>query len=71
MKPPKRWKMAVVVWLSIYPLITTTFALFGKQLMEINPLPLRTLVITGALVPIMAFAMIPFFQKVLGNWLHK
>ena len=26
MKPPKRWKMAIVIWLAIYPLITTVFA---------------------------------------------
>lgn len=71
MKPPKKWKMAIVIWLAIYPLITTIFALLGKQLMLINPLPLRTLIITIIAVPIMVFILIPTLQKLLRNWLSK
>lgn len=71
MKPPKRWKMAIVIWIAIYPLITTVFAVFGKQLVTINPLPLRTLLITMVLVPIMVFILIPALQKLLGKWLQK
>ena len=71
MKPPKKWKMAIVIWLAIYPLITTIFALLGKQLMLINPLPLRTLIITFIAVPIMVFVLIPTLQKLLRNWLSK
>ncbi len=71
MKPPKKWKMAIVIWLAIYPLITTIFALLGKQLMLINPLPLRTLIITVIAVPIMVFILIPTLQKLLRNWLSK
>ncbi len=71
MKPPKKWKMAVLIWLAIYPLITTVFAVFGKYLMMIEVLPLRTLCITIVLVPIMVFVLIPFLQKLLGGWLQK
>ena len=71
MKPPKKWKMAIIIWLAIYPLITTIFALLGKQLMLINPLPLRTLIITVIAVPIMVFILIPTLQKILRNWLAK
>jgi antibiotic biosynthesis monooxygenase (ABM) superfamily enzyme len=71
MKPPKKWKMAIVIWLAIYPLITTIFALLGKQLILINPLPLRTLIITIIAVPIMVFVLIPTLQKLLHNWLSK
>ena len=71
MKPPKKWKMSIVIWLAIYPLITTIFALLGKQLMLINPLPLRTLIITVIAVPIMVFILIPTLQKLLRNWLSK
>jgi len=63
MKPPKKWKMAIIIWLAIYPLITTIFALLGKQLMLINPLPLRTLIITVIAVPIMVFVLIPTLQN--------
>ena len=71
MKPPKKWKMAIVIWLAIYPLITTVFAIFGKYLMQIEILPLRTLIITAVMVPTMVFILIPVLQKLLANWLKK
>ncbi len=71
MKPPKKWKMAVLIWLAIYPLITLLFASFGKLLMTIEFLPLRTLLITVVVVPIMVFVLLPFLQKMLGNWLKS
>jgi antibiotic biosynthesis monooxygenase (ABM) superfamily enzyme len=71
MKPPKKWKMAIVIWLAIYPLITTIFALLGKQLILIEPLPLRTLIITVIAVPIMVFILIPTLQNLLRNWLSE
>ena len=71
MNPPKKWKMAIVIWLAIYPLITTIFVLFGQQLIQINPLPLRTFAITIIAVPVMVFGLIPLLQKVLHKWLIK
>lgn len=71
MKPPKKWKMAVIIWLAIYPTITTLFLVFGKYLMLINPLPLRTLCLTVVVVPLMVFVLIPFLQKVFAKWLFK
>lgn len=63
--------MAVVIWIAIYPTITTLFFIFGKQLLAINPLPLRTLCLTVVVVPLMVFVLIPVLQKLLGNWLRK
>ena len=71
MNRPKKWKMAIVIWLAIYPLITTIFALFGQQLIQINPLPLRTFAITIIAVPVMVFGLIPLLLKVLHKWLIK
>jgi antibiotic biosynthesis monooxygenase (ABM) superfamily enzyme len=71
MKPPKKWKMAIVIWLAIYPLITIVFLLFGKYLVQINPIPLRTLVMTIILVPTMVFLLMPAIMKILGDWLRK
>jgi antibiotic biosynthesis monooxygenase (ABM) superfamily enzyme len=71
MKPPKKWKMAVLIWLAIYPTITLIFAVFGKYLIEINPLPLRTLAITLVIVPLMVFVLLPNLQKLVCNWLTK
>jgi antibiotic biosynthesis monooxygenase (ABM) superfamily enzyme len=71
MKPPKKWKMAIVIWLAIYPLITIVFLSFGKYLVQINPIPLRTLVMTIILVPTMVFLLMPAIMKILGDWLRK
>lgn len=46
MKPPKRWKMAIVIWLAIYPLITIVSLIIGPHIGKIEFLPLRTLVLT-------------------------
>jgi antibiotic biosynthesis monooxygenase (ABM) superfamily enzyme len=71
MKPPKKWKMAVLIWVAIYPTITLLFFLMGEHFATINPLPLRTLVITIMVVPLMVFLIIPALQKVMGNWLRS
>lgn len=71
MKPPKKWKLAVVIWLAIYPLITLIFAVFGPYLIQINPLPLRTFIITIVAVPLMVFVLIPLLQRLLADWLKK
>ena len=69
MKPPPKWKIAVLIWLAIYPSITLLFFFFGKELLSI-PLPLRTLMITLILVPLMVFILLPALQKLFKSWLH-
>lgn len=68
---PKKWKMAILVWLAIYPTITALFLMFGEQLARIKPLPLQTLVTTGIVVPLLTFQVIPLLQKLLSRWLSK
>ncbi len=68
---PKKWKMAVLVWIAIYPTITLLFAFAGGHLQRIEPLPLRTLLITGMVVPLMVYAVIPGLQKVLKEWMDR
>lgn len=70
MKQPPKWKFAVMVWLAIYPTITIVSFLIG-DLIKIFPLPLKTLIMTGILVPTMVFVLLPFLRKLLGNWLNK
>ncbi len=71
MKPPKKWKLAILIWVAIYPTITCIFFFFGKYLIQINPLPLRTLAITLVIVPLMVFVLLPQLQKLFKNWLHS
>lgn len=67
--PPPRWKTAVLVWFAIYPSITLLLWLAGPFLMRL-PLMLRTLALTGILVPLLVFVLLPFLQKWLRTWLH-
>lgn len=70
MKQPPKWKFALLVWIAIYPSITFLSYLIGDWLVAL-PLPLRTLILTGILVPLMVFVLLPLLRKFLGNWLQK
>jgi len=69
MQPP-RWKTAILIWLGIYPTVTLTFWLLAPVLADF-PLPLRTLIITLIVVPIMVWVILPTLQKILKPWLQK
>ena len=70
MKQPPKWKFAIMVWLAIYPTITIVSFMIGDTIKSL-PLPLKTLLMTGILVPLMVFVLLPFLRKLLGDWLHK
>jgi hypothetical protein len=70
MKQPPRWKTAIVVWLSIYPTITTVIWLLWP-LIAAFPIPLKTLCITLLVVPTVVYFVLPFMQKLLKNWLNS
>jgi antibiotic biosynthesis monooxygenase (ABM) superfamily enzyme len=66
---PPRWKMVVVVWLAIYPALTFLLWLVGPRIAS-WALPLRTLTLTAALVPLMVFLLLPAVQHLLAPWLR-
>ena len=70
MKHPPKWKFAVIVWIAIYPAITLLTYLIGDKINYL-PLPLKTLIMTGILVPLMVFVLLPLLRKILGHWLIK
>lgn len=67
MQPPK-YKMAILIWLAIYPSINILFWLLGDWLMTI-PMLLRTLILTGILVPLMVFVLLPLLTRWFRTWL--
>jgi antibiotic biosynthesis monooxygenase (ABM) superfamily enzyme len=69
MKQPPLWKIAILIWLAIYPTITLFFGIFGEYLAAIEPLPLRTMLTTIVIVPLMVFVIVPFLQQILKKWL--
>ena len=54
----RAFRMALLTWIAIWPLITALL-LLGEPMLAAMPLPLRTLVLTGILVPLMSFIVIP------------
>ncbi len=67
-KIPK-WKLAILIWIAIYPTITILFYVLGPYLMPL-PIPLRTLCFTLILVPLMVFVLIPTLMKLFSKWLN-
>lgn len=67
-KRPPRYKLFLLTWLGIYPLITFIFYFFGKFL-NLLPLPIRTLILTGILVYLMTYWVMPMLMKIFRSWL--
>jgi len=70
MQQPPKWKFALMVWIAIYPSIMIVQLLIGNQIINL-PMPLRSLIMTGILVPLMVYVLLPLLRKVLQNWLNK
>lgn len=67
-RAPARWKMAVVTFVAIYPLILALSALLQRGLPEL-PLALRVAVTSGVLVPLMTWVVMPWLTGRLARWL--
>ena len=65
---PRRYKLAVITWLGVYPVLTATLALLGPM-METWPLPLRTLLVTLLLVPLLVYIAFPLLNRAFPGWL--
>ena len=68
-KKPKIWKMLLVSWIFVYPLINIMFALL-MPLVKDYPQLLKTLIFTLILVPVMGIS-IPKLHKKFWNWITK
>ena len=68
-KPPPKYKMTVVSWLALYPTVSVIFLVFGG-LLEPLPLLLRTMMITGVLMPLMSYVLMPRFTRWFAFWLY-
>jgi uncharacterized protein len=66
---PPRWKMAVLTWIAIYPaLILVSLAL--APVLGTWPMPLRLLLMTLILVPLMTWVLMPALARAARRWLH-
>ena len=66
---PPRYKMAIVTWLAIFPIVTLIFSLFGQWL-ALLPTLLRTLVFTAVMVTLMTYVVMPRMTRLFSFWLY-
>jgi antibiotic biosynthesis monooxygenase (ABM) superfamily enzyme len=68
--PPRRWKMALITFTALYPLvlalITVLRGVTGRW-----PLPLAMLLTMGLTIPLMTWLVMPFLTTRLGPWLRR
>jgi len=66
---PPRYKMTLVTWIGVFPVVTAIFFLFGRWL---NPLPtvLHTLVFTAMMVTLMTYVIMPRMTRLFSFWLY-
>jgi antibiotic biosynthesis monooxygenase (ABM) superfamily enzyme len=67
--PPPPYKMAVLTWITIFPLITAAVAVTGPLLEEL-PLAVRLAITTGLTVPLMTWVVMPRVTRLLRGWLY-
>ncbi|HEY9646668.1 MAG TPA: antibiotic biosynthesis monooxygenase [Chroococcidiopsis sp.] len=67
--PPPRYKMALVTWLAVFPLITLISAVLQNQLLPL-PLVLRVMVVTAIAVPTMTYGLMPQMTRLFAQWLY-
>jgi uncharacterized protein len=67
--PPPPYKMALVTWMTIFPLITLV-VVASAPLLGSLPLVARLAVTTGITVPLMTWVVMPRVTRLLGRWLY-
>ena len=67
--PPPRYKMAVLTWVTIFPLITLVVVV-SAPLMGSLPLVLRLGVTTLVTVSLMTWVVMPRVTRLLRGWLY-
>jgi hypothetical protein len=67
--PPPPYKMALLTWITIFPLITGIVVLTGP-LLDGLPLALRLGITTAVAVPLMTWVVMPRVTRLLRRWLY-
>jgi antibiotic biosynthesis monooxygenase (ABM) superfamily enzyme len=67
--PPPPYKMALLTWVAIFPLITAIVIVLGPQLGPIPVVP-RLGITTGLTVPLMTWVVMPRLTWALRAWLY-
>lgn len=66
---PPRYKMVVVTWLGVFPIVMIIFSVFGHWL-SLLPTLVRTLVFTAVMVTLMTYVVMPRMTRLFSFWLY-
>jgi uncharacterized protein len=67
--PPRRWKMALVTLLGVYPVSLLIGILLAPQLRKL-PLPLNLFVVSALIVTCLTWLVMPVLTRWFRVWLH-
>jgi uncharacterized protein len=67
--PPPPYKMALVTWITIFPLITLVVQVLGPVLEDLSTV-LRLGITTAVTVPLMTWVVMPRVTRLLRGWLY-
>jgi antibiotic biosynthesis monooxygenase (ABM) superfamily enzyme len=67
--PPPPYKMALLTWITIFPLITVIVVITGPRLAGL-PLVPRLGITTALTVPLMTWVVMPRVTRLLRRWLY-
>jgi antibiotic biosynthesis monooxygenase (ABM) superfamily enzyme len=71
-KTPVRWKQFLITWSAIFPLVVT-LPLILLPILRWIKVPdnhlLNTLIVTGAVVSLMVYVVMPRYTKLVRRWL--
>ena len=66
---PPRWKQAVMIWFAFFPLSLGMTLLLSALLPDVTT-PLRVLLSTVLMTPVMTYLVLPWLTRRLGWWLE-
>lgn len=66
---PPRYKIAILNWISAYPLITLLLWA-GEPLIQLVPVYITTLVLSLVLVFLLTFIVTPLMMRMFSRWLQ-
>ena len=68
MHPSPVWKMALLTWIGLWPVVTLMMWTVRPLIADL-PVPLQTLLMTAIIVPLMTWALMPMLTRVFRGWL--
>lgn len=67
--PPPRWKMAIVTWLGIFPLVLVLSNTVGRLIAPTSPV-LGVMVVTALVTVAMSWLVMPCLARLFARWLY-